>query len=57
MLYHKRIFKSASTNEKLTGISELSAKETILKEFDVSLIICCGKYCFSPNTFEHILCV
>ena len=49
--------KFQKTNGKLTGISILNAKGTILKKINVSFIVhfCIDKYSFNLYKFEHTL--
>ena len=54
ILYQKRNFKGALTNEKFTGISVWIAQKVILKKINISLTlyICLGKYSFRLNIFS-----
>ena len=51
-----RSFRGASINRKLTGISVLKVKGSILKKINVSFIVhfCLGQYRSSLDIFLHI---
>ena len=53
----KRNFRGASTNEKLSGISILNAKGTVLKGINDSLSVhfCQNKYNSSHHTLEMLV--